>query len=281
MTIPPWAITAVLAGAALHAAWNVAIRGGADRRSATIGLILGGAVIAGATLPFLPQPRAAAWPHLLATALLHIVYFNLVGEAYARGAVSLIYPVMRGTAPALTALIATIFLGETLGGAGWCGLLLISAGVGLLARRRGEAGEGRALVLALANAIIIALYTANDGVGVRLSEAPLAYALWTFVLPAIPAILILARFSPTRLRAALKPGPLLRGFGGGACSIASYALALWAMTQAPIGAIAALRETALLFGVLFAWWFLHERPGSRGLTAIAIIAAGATVLRLG
>lgn len=281
MTVPPLATAAVLAGAALHAAWNVGIRGGADRRAATVGLIVGGAVIAAAALPFLPQPNAAAWPHLVVTMLLHILYFNLVAEAYARGAVSLIYPVMRGAAPALTAVIATVGFGETMGVSGWSGLLLISGGVGLLARRRGAPGEGRALLLAIGNAVVIALYTANDGLGVRVSGAPVAYALWTFVLPALPAALILTRFRPDRLLAVLAAPALKRGFGGGACSVASYTLALWAMTQAPIGAIAALRETALLFGVVFAWWFLGERPGRRGIFAVGVIAAGAAVLRVG
>jgi len=278
MSIPLEALGAVLIGAALHAAWNVGIRGGADRRAATVAVLLGAALCGVIFLPFLPMPSRASWPHLAVSAVFHLLYYYLIAEAYAAGAVSLAYPIMRGTAPALTAAVATIAFGEHLGWHGWIGLLAISAGVILLAQPRGEPGERRAVLFALANAVIIAGYTLNDGYGARLSHAPIAYALWTFVLPAIPSTFILLKFRLGRLR---QSGLIRRGFGGGACSVISYALALWAMTQTTIGSIAALRETALLFGVLFAWWFLGERPGRRGLLAVAIIATGAAVIQLG
>lgn len=266
----------------MHAAWNVGVRAGTDRLAATAALLLGAALIAAAVLPFLPAPAPASWPHLAVSMALHVLYFNLLAEAYARGGIALAYPAMRGVAPALTAAIATIWFGEHLGPAGWIGLLLICAGVALLARRRGAAGEGRALAIALGNAAVIALYTVNDAFGARASGSPFAYALWTFLLPAGPASLILLRGRLGRLFAAPDSlRTLRRGLGGGFCSAASYGLALWAMTRAPIGAIAALRETAMCFGMVFAWWFLGERPGTRGWSAVGLIAVGAVVLKAG
>jgi len=281
MIIPPIATAAVLGGAALHAAWNVGIRGGTDRRASTALLALAGGLISAVALPFLPAPAVAAWPHLAVSAVLHVLYYNLLAEAYSLGAVSLTYPLMRGVAPALTAAIAALGFGEHLGIAGWSGLILISCGVCLQARPQGKPGEARALVFALANALIVALYTVNDALGARLSHSPVTYALWTFVLPAVPAALVLMRgrlalmFTGDTL-----PSLLRRGVGGAICSIAAYAVALWAMTQAPIGAVAALRETAMLFGVIFAWWFLAERPGRDRLLALAMIAIGAAILDL-
>lgn len=282
MIVPPIATAAALGGAILHAAWNVAIRGGSDRRVSTALLALASAMLGAVVLPFLPAPAVSAWPHLAVSAILHILYFNLVAETYSLGAVSLTYPVMRGAAPAMTAIITAVGFGERLGIAGWGGLCLICGGISLLARHGGRSGEARALAFALGNALVIALYTVNDGFGVRLSGSPVAYALWTFVLPAFPAALLLMR---GRLRLLFVgdavPSLLRRGMGGGLCSISAYALALWAMTRAPIGAIAALRETATLFGVLFAWWFLAERPGARGVGALALIATGAVILDRG
>ena len=55
----------------------------------------------------------------------------------------------------------------------------------------------------------------------------------------------------------------LRSFGGGACTLAAYSLALWAMTIASVAPIAALREMSMLFGIALARVFLGERPGSR------------------
>ena len=63
--------------------------------------------------------------------------------------------------------------------------------------------------------------------------------------------------------------------------MAAYAIALWAMTVAPIAPVAAVRETAMLFGVAFARLFLGERPGRRGWAGVLIIAAGAAMLRVG
>jgi drug/metabolite transporter (DMT)-like permease len=245
-------------------------------------LALASAAVGAVALPFLPTPAAAAWPHLAVTAVLHLVYFNLLAEAYSLGAVSLTYPVMRGVAPALTAAIAALGFGEHLGIEGWGGLFLISVGVSLQAQRSGTPGETRALLFALANSVVVALYTVNDGLGARVSHSPIAYAIWTFVLPAVPAALVLLRGRISVLFTGdTVPSLLRRGVGGGLCSIASYSLALWAMTRAPIGAVAALRETAMLFGVLFAWWFLAERPGRRRMAALALIAIGAVVLDLG
>jgi drug/metabolite transporter (DMT)-like permease len=282
MLIPPVAAAAVLGGAALHAAWNVGIRGGADRRASTALLALAAGLIGAVILPFLPPPASASWPHLAITTILHIFYFNLVAEAYSVGALSLAYPVMRGSAPALTAMIAVMGFGEHLGIAGWLGLLLISGGIFLQARLRGQQNEGKALAFALANAVIIALYTVNDGIGTRLSHSPIAYALWTFVLPAIPTALILMRGRLGGIFTRDTPLSLLRrGIGGGLSSIASYAFALWAMTLAPIAVVAALRETSMLFGVLFAWLFLQERPGARSVFAVFVVTAGAVILDFG
>jgi drug/metabolite transporter (DMT)-like permease len=282
MIVPPIAVAAAVGSATLHAAWNVGIRGGTDRRASTALLALASAVIGAIVLPFLPAPAAAAWPHLAVSAVLHIVYFNLVAEAYSLGAVSLTYPVMRGVAPALTATIAALGFGEHLGVGGWGGLCLISFGVSLQAQRSGRAGETRALLIALVNSVVVALYTVNDGLGVRLSHSPVAYAVWTFVLPAIPTGLVLLRGRISLLfTGGTVPSLLCRGIGGALCSMGAYTLALWAMTRAPIGAVAALRETAMLFGVLFAWWFLAERPGRRRIAALAMIAIGAVVLDVG
>ena len=282
MILPPVAAGAVLFGAALHAAWNVGVRYGARQRETTAVLAASTSLIGAAALPLLPAPAAAAWPHLAISAVLHVVYFNLVAEAYALGAISLTYPVMRGTAPAMAAAMAAVGFGERLRPLGWGGLVLISAGVVLQTRRDGAAGEGRALAIALTNALVIALYTVNDGIGARISHSPIAYALWTFVLPGVPAALILTRGRVGRVFAEKNAGAILaRGAGGGACSVASYTLALWAMTLAPIGAVAALRESAMVFGVAFAWMFLHERPHARTILAALTILLGAVVLDMG
>jgi drug/metabolite transporter (DMT)-like permease len=278
MTVPPAALAAVFLGALLHATWNVAVRAGRDRRRETALVVAGGAVIAAAVLPFLSQPDRAAWPFLGISAAVHVVYFALIAEAYARGDVSVAYPLMRGTAPMLTAILAWAVLGEELPPAAWLGIVIICGGVALMAHRRGGAGEGAAIRIALANAVVIAAYTLNDATGARASQAPVAYTLWIFPLTALPVLLWLHRGRPPR-RPSLAES--LRGIGGGACTLSAYALALWAMTVAPVAPLAALRETSMLFGIALARLLLGERPGRRGWGAAMVIAVGAAILRLG
>ncbi|MDX0413550.1 EamA family transporter [Sinorhizobium medicae] len=71
-----------------------------------------------------------------------------------------------------------------------------------------------------------------------------------------------------------------RGLIGGAGSIGSYGLALWAMTKAPVATVAALRETAILFAVVISVVFLKERVSAWRIIAACIIALGALLLRL-
>jgi drug/metabolite transporter (DMT)-like permease len=277
-TLPPIALAAVLGSAVLHAGWNVAVRAQRDRRREMALMVVGAAVICAVALPFLTPPARASWPYLGVSGVLHIVYFILIGEAYSRGGVSLAYPLMRGTAPVLTAVFAVTVLGEPLSAWSWVGVLGISLGVVLMARRSGDPGENAAIPYALANSLVIAAYTLNDGLGARASGSPVAYTLWVEPLSLVPTLLWLLRGQRIRL----PNGPeILRGLGGGFCSMAAYAIALWAMTIAPIAPVAAVRETAMLFGVAFARIFLGERPGRRGWAAACTIAAGAAVLRLG
>ncbi len=277
--LPLPVMAAVLCGAALHAGWNVSVRAGADRRRETALLVAGATAIALLALPFLSQPRPAAWLYIAASACVHVGYFSLVAAAYTRGGVALAYPLMRGVAPALTAIAAFLLLGEALPWQGWLGVAAVCSGVLLMARGGGH-GDGKAAPVALLNAGVIAAYTLIDGVGVRASAAPLAYTLWLYVLTSLPTL-----FALQHRRGALTLRPdwreAVRGLGAGGASIGSYALALWAMTQAPVAPVAALRETAMLFGLVLARLVLGERPGRRRWAAAAVIALGAALLHFG
>ncbi len=273
----PSVVAAVLFAALLHAVWNVAVRAGHDRRRETALVVAGSAVLAGVVLPFLALPPPATWRFLFISAGLNTVYFVLIAEAYARGGVALAYPLMRGAAPMLAALAAWGLIGEALPLATWIGIATICAGVVALARPRGVPGERAAVRLALANAVVIAAYTLNDAMGARLSGAPLTYTLWLFPLTAVPTLLWLHRRAPPRWPTRRE---MRRGLGGAGCMVGAYAVVLWAMTRAPVAPVAALRETAILFGVLLARLVLGERPGRWGWGGALAIVAGAAILRL-
>jgi drug/metabolite transporter (DMT)-like permease len=160
--------------------------------------------------------------------------------------------------------------------------LLICGGVlGLAVVERDRARGAGPLGLALANAVVIATYTCVDGLGVRLSRNPPAYTAAVLLLAA-PALVAFAA-SRRSWRRVLEHARRrwTWGLGGGVASAAAYTIALWAMTQAPVATVAALRETGILFGVVLAKLVLGERFGVlRGAAALSIFL-GAVALRLG
>jgi len=273
------AFAIVLFAAALHASWNAIVKGGGDKLLTTVLVTTSAALIGVITLPLLRQPNAASWPFILASSLFQIAYFLLLARTYQVADMSQSYPLMRGAAPLLVAVVSALALGAHLSATMWAGVGIIC--LGILGMASGDRrGSRKGAALALLNAVVIASYTVIDGLGVRRSGAPAAYTLWIFLVSGVP-------FAAWTLQA--RGGPALAeyvrhnwyfGLIGGAGTLASYGLALWAMTVAPIAVVAALRETSILFGVIISGLLLKERVGLRRFAAACTIALGAAVLRL-
>lgn len=278
-------VLAVLCGALLHAAWNAMIKSGDDKSADTALLSIGGAFVA---LPFaltLGAPPAAAWPCLAASLLIHFGYYTTLAGAYRHGDLGLTYPVMRGGAPLLVALGSAAVLGEVPSPAAWLGIAAITLGVATVGLRPAEALQHRrALGFAFANAGLIALYTLVDGIGARRTGDALRYVATLMLLNCGAYAWRVWQQRPAAERPALRayarrrwPVSLL----GGAASFASYAIALWAMTRAPVASVAALRETSVLFAALLGAWLLKERFGLQRAIGTGVIVAGVMALRFG
>jgi drug/metabolite transporter (DMT)-like permease len=274
-------ILAVLLGAALHASWNSLVKSGSDPFLDTVLISTCTAGVMASVLIFIPLPRPESWGCLTASVLIHVGYFSVIAVAYRAGDLSLVYPVMRGTAPALTALAASAVLNEHLSWGGWAGIFLISGGVLLVAADapRSKGLRIAPVVFALINAGVIAGGTLVDGLGARLSGHPFSYTGWMLLLAGLlfsSGSILLRREQVVRhIRDRWKKGVV-----GGSCTFASYSLALWAMTHAPIAPVAALRETSIVFTVLAAAFVLKERISLLRYASIAIITAGAIAIKI-
>jgi drug/metabolite transporter (DMT)-like permease len=267
----------ILLAALCNASWNVLIKSARDKLLVSV-LVAGGAMLlALAPLPFLAAPRPASWPFLAASTVLQPLYYVLLTRAYRRSDMSQAYPVIRGTAPLLVALASLAGLGQPLGLAGWLGVLVLCGGI--LAMAAGTAFDRRGSLAALQCAAVTATYTLLDGTGVRLAGAPLAYILWLHVLTGLPMVAwaLMAR-RPATVEQLQRQWAL--GLAGGAATMLSYGLALWAMTFVPVAVVAALRETSILFGLALAGLILKEKVAPRRIGAACVILAGAIVLRL-
>ncbi len=270
----------VLFSALLHASWNAFIKSGDNKLVETTLLVTGAGVIAAAVLPFVTAPARASWPFLAASAAIHCAYFSLVALAYRTGDLSFAYPMMRGSAPLFTAFIAVFALREPIGVGGWLGILLLCTGILCLAREgsRSAKGQKHALAFALLNAVVIVAYTVVDGVGARASENAWSYVLWLFFLNMFP-LLAIGFASQGKAILSTSAGGWLKGCAGGLCSLCAYGLALFAMTQAPIALVAALRETSVLIGTALGALLLKERFGLNRWLAAGLITAGAVAMK--
>ena len=278
LEMSPLVTALVLGSALLHASWNAIVKSGRDVMLDTALVAAGAGILALPLMAYLPLPAGASWPYLGASATIHIAYFSTLVAAYRLGDLGHAYPLMRGTAPLLVALFGIVLLDEHPSTAIWLGILLISAGIlslGLLQRSRAHRG---ATLWALANAAIIASYTLVDGAGARLSGTPAGYVAWLFCLQGLLFVTLVAVL---RRRAALDyiGRNWQRGLGGGLCLISAYGIVLWAMTQAPVAAVAALRETSVIFAALIGTVFLKERFGRQRLIAACAVALGIVALR--
>ena len=143
-------------------------------------IVAGSAIIGMVFLPFLPLPLRPSWPYLGASVVIHVVYFSFLLLAYRKGDLSLVYPLMRGLPPLLTAIGAAILLDEALSWRGWLGIMLVSGGALMLtADFRFSKGFAMAPVaFALLNAMVIVVYTLVDAKGARLSGSAFSYTGW-------------------------------------------------------------------------------------------------------
>jgi drug/metabolite transporter (DMT)-like permease len=271
----------VLFGAALHATWNVIIKAGSDKQLDTLLVICGAAIIAPLALPFVPTPAKASWPYLGASVGIHFAYFILIALAYRTGDLSYAYPIMRGSAPLLTAVVAAVTVREPLSIGAWVGIGLISAGIFTLTGDSWRSGRFpfASTVFGLLNAVVIMTYTIVDGLGIRLSGNAFSYILWLFLLIPIPLLLLTLLTRPKEFRAQIR-FRWKAGFFGGMCTATSYGLALWAMTIAPIALVAGLRETSVIFGTVFAGLFLKERFGFLRYVAAGLVTMGGIAIKV-
>jgi drug/metabolite transporter (DMT)-like permease len=271
----------VLGAALMHAGWSALIKHQDEPRAISLAVAMGGGVIAAVLLIFLPPPAPASWPFLLGTTIIHVIYFQTTIAAYRHGDLTLTYPIARGMAPALASVLALFFLAESPSVIGWAGIGAIVLGAMMVASE-GFAMDKRgrmAVLFALAAAAATACYTLADGQGARLSEHALSFTSWLMVLMAGTNMIAMRfMFGGDVIVRAVKRLPL--GLVGGAASFGSYAVALWAMTQAPIALVAALRETSIAFAVLLGLVFLKEQPRLWRIFGSLTILAGAATLRL-
>ncbi|MFF4281222.1 EamA family transporter [Streptomyces kronopolitis] len=273
----PLVVAAVLLAAVTHASWNALAHGIRDQLLAFT-LVGGGGALCGVALAAVtPLPAPDAWPFLLASAVLHIVYQVLLMQSFRLGDFGQMYPIARGTAPLVVTVLAAVFVHEVPDGWALAGVALASAGLVGVAlwgiRGTGKRPHWPALVAALATGLAIASYTTVDGLGVRASGTPLGYIGWLMFLEGVVIPVYALATRRRQLLTELRPFAL-RGLAGGVLSVFAYGLVLWAQTRAPLAPIAALRESSIIVGAAIGAVFFKERFGAPRIAAAGLMVIG-------
>jgi drug/metabolite transporter (DMT)-like permease len=273
-------MVAVLFAALLHASWNAVVKGGHDKLLSTSAVAIGHALPAVVAIALLPAPARESWPWIALGGVLHIGYQAFLAAAYRLGDLAQVYPLARGSAPLIVALVSVTVLGVALSTTEVAAILLIAAGIIAIGADRSGRPDPMAVTMALTTGGFIAAYSLSDGTGARLSGSPVAFYSWVAILNATMTSCIVAIYRPGALLSLPRRAPGAFWFGGLA-SYSAYALVVWSFTLAPIALVTALRETSIIFALVIGAVFLREKVDLRRTAATFVTLSGVLLLRLG
>lgn len=272
----------VLVAAVMHAGWNLYVKKDTDQFLSLAVMAATSGLLCACVLPLMPPIADRAWVILAISAPLHAGYRICLSMGYKYGDMSQVYPIARGATPLMVTLISVGFLGVTLGGWKIVGIAIIAVGIMGLTFHRGfpTRHEGRAIAFALGTAAFIAVFTLLDSRGSRESDSPIAYVLWLFVLEGLLMLLIAATVNATRLKEYVIKNGRACSINGAVMSLA-HGLIILALSRSEAALVSALRETSVIFGVVFSVVVLKERIGAVRLTCTLVVLAGLFLTVLG
>ena len=271
----------VIFAALLHAIWNGMVKNFGDKVISVSAIVFGHVPIAIVVMIFLPLPTLESVPYIILSAIIHQGYqYNLI-SAYKIGDLTRVYPIARGTGPIVATLISTIFLGLLITKFQTLSIVLICLGIIILGMfSENSIKNNKAIIYSLATGFFIGLYSLADGIGARISQSPLNFLGWSFILNAMifPFVLKYMGYSNV-LKRVMKEAKTIFWVGG-TLSYIVYGIVVWSFTQAPIPLVAALRESSIVFSILIGFFFLKERITFIKVISILTIFAGVVFLKV-
>ncbi|GAB4261038.1 MAG: DMT family transporter [Pararhodobacter sp.] len=281
-----WAYALALAAAVLHAVFGALQKGRHDPWLSRAAIDASyGLIAAPFALFVVPWPQPHMWPIFAGVFFIHVGYKLLQAMAYSRGAYTVVYPVVRGTAPLFAVLGAGVVFGEHFNAAQWLGVAVLVCGIYGLAlyNLRTVTASRETLIAALGFAVatgaFVALYTTYDAYGIRAAEDPFTFLAWFFLIDGMFFPLFMWR-RLSRLERAEVAGLMRRGMVGALVAYASFGGIMLATRLGSVGQAAVLRETSTVFSALIGWLMLGERSGPRRVFLMSMIALGAAIVQL-
>ena len=273
-----WSILVLLLlSAFLHATWNALTKRSSDPLLAIWLVTLGCGLCASVAIPFVSFPDRAAWPYLGVSVALHLTYQLFLAYAYSKGDLSQVYPIARGIAPCIVAVMAALYAGEPLNAPRTLGIALATLSLASLALGPRFHAGSEAIRAAVITGLLIGTYTYVDGQGVRHSSDPKDFIAWSLFLDTMPmtfaAMLLRWRSIPSYLRS-----EAAHGLSGGVMACFGYSIVLWSMAHANMAVVSSVRETSVIFAALIGTRLLGEPFGTRRTLASVGVAVGIVLL---
>jgi len=264
----------MIASGSIHAIVNAILKGGKDKMAGRAVIDGSSAVLLLPAILLVPLPHGA-WGWLAATAVIHCIYLYALVRAFEASDFSAAYPILRGTAPLVTAALAIGLFGEPASARELAGIALIGVAMFVMVggRHIGRAGLGWALL----TGVMIAAYTVVDAHGVRAAPTPVSFIVWMFVLMGSATVTMFALVSRGKIFASART-QWRAGAAAGALSILTYGLALSAFALGPTAPLAALRETGMVTALLIATFVLKERVTMGRAIGVLGILGGALLI---
>ncbi len=274
--------------AVAHAAFGALQKGRHDpwltRGAIDLWLVI---ITAPVALFIVPWPTLPVFAILAGAMVIHFGYKLTMALAYAKAAYTVVYPVVRGTGPVLTAGAAIIFFQEHFTPTQWAGVACLSGGILALALRNlaQETNDPKALKIGLAWAflggVLVAVYTTYDAWGIRLAADPFTFLAWFFLLTALDfPFIALWRYRRMTNPPTLSP-LMVRGAIGAVIAWISFGGVMLATRLDKVGEAAVLRETSTVFAALIGWFILGEKVGFFRAGLMGLIALGAVIVEFG
>ena len=271
----------VIFASILHAIWNGMVKNFGDKVISVSAIVFGHVPIAIIVMLFLPLPTLESVPYIILSAIIHQGYQYSLISAYRIGDLTKVYPIARGTGPIVATLISIILLGLLITKFQTLSIVLICFGIIILGLfSKSSKKNTKVVIYSLFTGFFIGLYSLADGYGARISQSPLNFLGWSFILNAMifPFVLKYMGYSNV-LKRAMKEAKFIFWIGG-TISYIVYGIIVWSFTQAPIPLVGALRESSIVFSILIGVFFLKERITFIKVLSILLIFAGVIFLKI-
>ena len=245
----------------LHTLWNIIIKS-LDYSLAGIAVkVFFQSIIFFPIIFFVPFPEGITWFYITCSFLLHSLYFILLGSMYDRKDLTFIYPVARGCAPIFVTILSFIFLKDIIPFFGLVGILIICVALLLISFSDFNTKvDFKTIGISIFIAFLISIYTFSDGAGVRSVDNSLSFIVWNFFLGgwiSIGYVYLTDKESLFKV----KIRELLLILCATIISFSAYAIIIWSMKYEPIGFVASMRESSIVFASLLGLILLREKIG--------------------